>query len=472
MSFLNSAKNSGDHSTIPPTLPDNIFYYLTKSGTWNPRMISRLSRTCRRLSELLDPLLYRADVLETQQKLQKGPNLLGIPRGVDPRLLYAEEDLVNPRMTVKKLPALHWAANQANKGLGSIVAQKSMKAAQLFWPSYIEVLCEGIGEEFHGMAPLHLAAISGNQEIVQNLLEARAPVDTRVIIQNNCRPEIGDLTLSDTIWSELESPRVNFLAVNPLGLSIMYGHHRIAETLAELTKYSFEVVSPLGIAVLHKMPSVVRTLLSRGYNAIPGVSRSILELAIRNDGNEEVLQLLAHQLLAFEGAHFIGVFQLAIRRRCVANLLFLVKYVAESYGPTFGPMIFSISIDALLRTDELLPVVKELLDERWEFGPAISMNAENYLRDNVCEGLWVGRGLMIQKYLLYHSKLEFSNKGLRILLKDLERRTKHREWMKTLPEEEQERIAGIEEDMLSEIADMPSDANDLVSRINRELDAA
>lgn len=393
---------------------------------------------------------------------------------MDPGLLYDEEDLVNPRMTVKKLPALHWAANQTNKGLGSIVAQKSMKAAQLFWPSYIEVFCEGIGEEFHGMAPLHLAAISGNEEIVRNLLEARAPVDTRVIIQKNCRPEIGDLTLSDTIWCELESPWVDFLAVNPLGLSILYGHHRIAETLAELTKYSFEVVSPLGIAILHKMPSVVRTLLSRGYNGIHGVSRSILELAIRNDGNEEALQLFAHPL-AFDGAHFIWVFRLAIRRRCVANLLFLVKYVAESYGPTFGPMIFSICIDALLRTDELLPVVKELLGERWELGPAISMNAENYLRDNVCEGLWVGRGLMIQKYLLYHPKLEFSNKGLRILLKDLERRTKHREWMKTLPEEEQERIAEIEENMLSEIADMigrPSDANDLVSRINRELDAA
>lgn len=48
--------------------PRVIFYYMAKDIIHEPSQISRLSQTCRRLSTLLGPLLYRADVLEIKRE--------------------------------------------------------------------------------------------------------------------------------------------------------------------------------------------------------------------------------------------------------------------------------------------------------------------------------------------------------------------------------------------------------------------
>ncbi|KAI1087633.1 hypothetical protein F5B19DRAFT_474945 [Rostrohypoxylon terebratum] len=323
------------------------------------------------------------------------------------------------------------------------------------------------------MGPLYLAAMSGNEEIVQELLEAKALMGTRTYMQGYFKSYLRDVCLL-SVWPRIEE----WLMVNPINLSIVHGHHHIAAILTNAfveklpNTRAYHLVMPLlRFAITHNAPLVIETLRFRVYRTIENsFARALLELSVEADGNEVILSLLAGEL-ARDPAYFHDVFKIALRYRCEANLLFLAKYATQDHEPTFGPGIFSIYIEPLLRTDKFLPVVKELLGGGREIDPAVSINAKKYLLDNLREGLWMGRGVMIQRHLLHHPKLEFSKKGLKILLKDLERREKHREWIKTLPENEQEKLAKKEEDMFSKIQSLSrTEARDLVSLINLVLD--
>ncbi|KAI0885008.1 uncharacterized protein GGS22DRAFT_188287 [Annulohypoxylon maeteangense] len=445
--------------------PDDILYYLAKNGIREPRVIARLSQTCRHVSKLLDPLLYRADVMETKQKLAESASEFPFPYSrneEDSFLNWAPVDgqqwLMYPLMTVKKIPALHWAIDHKDKELGLTVTRKSIKSALKYWPSYLQVCCGGVGQYMDGMAPLHLAAISGNEEIFQEVMKASSIVDMRVYLESNFRKHIGDSTLSETAWSFVEQRSDishSHMVVNPLGLAILYGHIHIAETLARVTQDLVEeicesdadLMSPLKMAVLHKMLSVVKILESRGYRSGLGdiyfCNNEISRIAAANDGNEEMLR---HLLRNREGDHeqdSFDAFELALELHCKSNLLF----IAEHRPPIDKPFVFLLYIKRLIQTDDFLPVVKALLGAEPILCRHISKKIETYLYDHRGEGIWAGRGVMIQDYLLNHPDILYSGVILTFLLEDQKVRKEYRQSIKTLPKHQQEFVARLDQEI-------------------------
>ncbi|KAI1214444.1 uncharacterized protein F4807DRAFT_468330 [Annulohypoxylon truncatum] len=453
------SESTKDHFNRGTMLSDDILYYLANEHIQEPQVISRLSQTCRRLSNLLDPLLYRTDVLNTEQKLNESSSEFMFPWQDGAGRIYPYQNSADdwkqhfyPLKTAQKISALHWAAGHKDKSLGLAVARKSIEAALKHWPSYLGVYCQGDNEVMNSMAPIHLAAMSGNEEILQELIRASCVVDMRVYLDLDFESYGGDSTLSKTAWSYVARSSRHFMVVNPLGLAILYGHLHIAETLARVTQdlveevwvRGIDLISSLKMAVLHKMPSVVRILQSRGYKPRLGSEYfddgGLLQLAAVNDGNEEMLQLLIESAKDAEEANTMGAFQSALGGRCKSNLLFLAKCPL----PTSGPLLFFHFMSQFIQTDDYLPVVKQLLEDDPEMCRSISLDIEMHLRDNIGRDLYFGRGLMIQDYLLYHPNINFSD-YLMDLLADQENRREHRERFKTLPKIQQEMLVILEQ---------------------------
>ncbi|KAI1451297.1 hypothetical protein F4805DRAFT_451908 [Annulohypoxylon moriforme] len=468
MKSSRSTKNCPRDTSL---LSDDIIYHLAKHGIHEPQDIARLSRTCRSLSKILNPLIYRADVLETKQKLKECSGQFGCPSeswGRNPSYYYysscsdSMQWLLYPLMAVQKIPALHWAVERRDRKLGSEVAQKSIRAALKYWPFYFEVCCGGVGKRMDGMTPLHLAAMTGNEEILQQLLRASSVVDARVLVEFNFRKHIGDSSLSHTAWSHArpEGARHScYMILNPLGLAILYGHVRVAETLAYATQdlvaeaheHDTDLMSPLKMAILHKMPSVVRILLSRGYEVrgrdMYFDTEGLFQIAVANEGNEEVMRLLLKKYgsPSLEANDTLSPFGSALQDRFTSNLLFLAKHCITGSKPA----LFNSHMGRLIRSDEFLPIVKELLESDPEECRAMSGSFEIHLLTAVGMDLCANRGLMMQDYLLHHPNIDYSEDGLQNLLQDQERRRECRERIRTATKSEERKMAKLRQEIYS-----------------------
>ncbi|KAI1471107.1 ankyrin [Daldinia caldariorum] len=299
----------------------------------------RLSGTCRFYHGLLDPFIYRADMLRAKRSYLQSRQVVG-------------------RRTVAEKIALHWAIAQADDRTRMTVAQKSIKAALKYWPECFEVT------DWDGarMTPLHLAAKHGVEDIVRELTEAYGPVDMEVKVKSN-----PNFTLRTY---KLAEPRR--FTVIPLSAAIIYGHVGVAETLARLTGELEEcetkrgILSPLRLAALHKMPSVIKILQSRGFKV--GAHRGLvydkgltsLHFAAAEDNNEETLQLLLDTGYSLDYVNHGGwtAFETTLEFRCLANAVFLVKDL--SMGEKLN--IANHNFGRLLKTDVFLPVTKALLE--------------------------------------------------------------------------------------------------------------
>ncbi|KAI0830448.1 ankyrin repeat-containing domain protein [Hypoxylon sp. FL0890] len=421
-------KDLPDHSKAPCALPDELFYYMARDIISKPSDIANLSRTCRRLSQLLEPLLYQADVWETRKaELESEVNVFRRARQYGSRYGGNYFDirlgLQNCRVPVSHIPALHWAATQNDRSLGLAVARKSIKAALIHWPNYLHVPCG----KTSNMTPLHLAAKNGLVEMVQELMDASAFVDARVRFNVNAHP--GEFPLIQRTFAQR---RFNvfgsfYLTINALCIAIMYGHIHIAEILAHHTQDLKETegyldIDPtpvLKLAAVHRMPSVVRILQDRGYQSRAGnwyfFGASALHYAAVADGNEETIQLLLDGGADINATNRMNrdAFELAVDQHdetgeCVSNLLILANHLTlEERSRHFRKQFF-----IFLGNPGLLPVIKVLLGEdAVGFSPVdlvlLHEDVLTYLEGQVPGQASMGMSPETLDYLIHHPGLKF-----------------------------------------------------------------
>ncbi|KAI1411295.1 ankyrin repeat-containing domain protein [Hypoxylon sp. FL1857] len=364
-------------STTPRALPDEVFYYMARDIIDEKSDIASLSRTCRPLFQLLEHLLYRADVLETRETEIDGQSgeacLCGVQYGGDD--FDTQLGLQNSRVPVPHIPALHWAVTQSDKSLGLAVAGKCITAALIHWPNYLHVSCQ----KLKNMTPLQLAAKDGLEEIVKELVEASSFVDARVCFNSLNHPGEFPLIQQYCLYRLIRQPARFYIPLNALGIAIMFGHTRIAETLAQHTRELEEtsgrgakdLMPPLKLAAFTNMPSVVRILQDRGYQSKDGnahfTGASALHLAAIVDGSDETLELLLNNGADINtvDTHGGDAFQRALERYrtagdCISNLVVLARH----YSLEEGPQHFFKHARTFLRHGDLLPVVKVLLQDR------------------------------------------------------------------------------------------------------------
>ncbi|KAI1372297.1 hypothetical protein F4677DRAFT_463440 [Hypoxylon crocopeplum] len=401
------------------TLPDDIIYYMSREFIQEPSDLSTLSRTCHHLSRLLDPLLYRADILKTRrEELETEIRLLGENRffglydgpDFDVRINYQAA-----RVPVNQITALHWAATRDDKSLGLEIAQKSIRAALIHWPNYLHVRCS----KTKGMTPLQLAAKFGHEDMARELIEASPFVDARVYM----RPaEKGELPWFDRMGCGRSQAIFNYdqasfkMMANALSIAIISGKVRIAEMLAhqtqELAESSGREVQDLvpapKLAALHKMPSVIRILRARGYRSQMVndyfYQAKPLHLAAVMDNNEETLQLLLTEENVLRDGDLFGreAIAWALEHGCVSNSLFLVKHYSLEERAEMIPRHFR----RFLEQDDLLPVFEALLEGNTVAPDEIhSLKTTNL--DIYRSGGRLGRTPKTREFLLRHPEFDF-----------------------------------------------------------------
>ncbi|KAI2632553.1 hypothetical protein GGS26DRAFT_598290 [Hypomontagnella submonticulosa] len=357
-----STNGSLGQTTILHALSDDLFDYLARYILSDPKDISRLSRTCSCLYLLLEPLVYRADVLRTKHQADschlddvedQGSRRQG---GGTARPIAGDGIPINT--------ALHWAISQTETSLGLAIAQKSIKAALKYWPDYLRVRVKD------SMSPIQLAASRDRHAVIQELIEAGAPIDAH-------------------IWLSRESPlyyktdrldlphmmRMRSAAVNALSLAMLFGNVRAAEVLAYHTQdladdaddadeASVRTIPSLKLAAVKKMPSVIRILRSRGYSDGRMSSYfydfSSLELATIVEDNEETLEALLDTGSEFDylgTSNFDALTCAGIYKR-VSNAIFIVRRCPPEQKPVF--VVNRLS--SLLQDNEPLPIIKDLFE--------------------------------------------------------------------------------------------------------------
>ncbi|KAI1659154.1 ankyrin [Daldinia decipiens] len=393
-------KHSPSHPIRAPTLSGDIIFCIVRSNFHTTGVINNLSKTCRLYCGALDSLLYKADVLMAKQRVVDrryqhfyADPFLNLSVGAESCNLYDSG-----------ASALHWAA-KANDSVGITVAQKSIKAALVYWPDYLHVQCGRTA----AMTPLQLAAKYGADEIIQELIKAGSLVDTQIILdvtRNPCKK----FRLSELL-------QYRCFKATSLHIAMLYGHVHTAETLAHLTQNLEDsqetpgVFSPLKLAAMCKMPSVIKILQTRGYKVL-GNERYLRDMrytpihfAASTDGNEETLRFLMNTGYSAKAVDNDGrcPFGTAIAFRCLSNALFLIKDLSAEEKLDVADMHF----DKLIRKDVFLPVVKTLLEHN-NIGRHRARRYKNVILKHYNNQDWRKYILDTLDFLIHHPNIIFS----------------------------------------------------------------
>ncbi|OTA98663.1 hypothetical protein M426DRAFT_103631 [Hypoxylon sp. CI-4A] len=346
-------------------LPEDILYLMVREFIPNPKHIAKMSQTCRRLSHVLEPLLYRADVLWTKREDEPGdvhsswPPMIGLFRKEDRTSTGGWS--IESRRSVQHLSALQWAVSKSDTSLRTAVARKAIRAAKFYWPGYLDVFYETWGV----VTPLQLAAKYGMEDTVRELVEAGASIDARTrhdpIMHADQCPFLKRFDTRD-------EPEWPYNTVNALWLAIWCENVRVAEFLAERSEdpgddWKGGLATPpmVKLAAYYKMPSVIKILRSRQYesNDSYGILKGTraLELAAANDNNEETLKYFLDR---GEGSvERSRAIYWACKFGCAANLMFLANYAA----PESRVSLAAKYMGSLLSSDKFLPAVQLLIGD-------------------------------------------------------------------------------------------------------------
>ncbi|KAI0880498.1 ankyrin repeat-containing domain protein [Annulohypoxylon maeteangense] len=322
-------------------LPNDIFYYMVEEGhieSW--RDMCSLGATSRALARAIRPSIYRKDVYRcTHQEnpyvvVDKQPpatvyNMFAADRSKNIDVSSAEDahsDVQRPisrkdsrryshdnsylsrheahlrRHTRYHLTtsAIHWAATYGFVKMTEDILNNALYINH----EYIDLKVRGT------KTPLAIAAQKGHIEIIRLLInkgafvDAPSPYSTTYTRQwcSNVATYIGD--------NPACRGRRKKHFCTPLSHAIMYGQEEAALLLAQHTehlnndgwRHKPTIISPLTQAVKKKMVSVIKLLLSRGYD--DGTESKIYGeefereweplcfAAMHHDGNEEMLGLL------------------------------------------------------------------------------------------------------------------------------------------------------------------------------------
>ncbi|KAH8677974.1 hypothetical protein BX600DRAFT_431285 [Xylariales sp. PMI_506] len=314
-----------------------------------PRDVLNLACMSKEFYRTLEMELYTLDVLRTRRQhyceLLSTYKLAMPNTEVDPnRILHskiADIEDGKTRLQVFNLQpdsataptALHFAAISHN----NYAAKRAVRAAALYWPSYIDAKCIGF-------TALLLAVQHNSIEVARTLVENGCFVDAwsreldgvRKFVRNGC-----EFIKGQKLGREMFR-RGAGLRYTPLGTSIALRYREMAQLLAENTRDGgflprtgdpgMLFMPSLHLACFAAMPVVVKSLLARGYDSrltapIFNDAEPLHLAAAGVDNNVIVLQtLIDHGAcdLAFTTPGRRPL-DLALRYKCRQNALYLLQ---------------------------------------------------------------------------------------------------------------------------------------------------
>ncbi|KAK8066038.1 hypothetical protein PG997_012785 [Apiospora hydei] len=311
------------------SLTDDVLWHVAKHMT-TPRDILSLGLTSKSVWNVVKPELYRAEVIQTRDEEIE---VAGDLEPLAPSATTLErQSLLNDRPVYSQQPATHFSISNGY----NFTTKSLIDAAKKLWAGYLDVLWGP------GLTPLHLAAATGNTEVVKSLHEAGCFLNADAYLptgraQNfDNRQDLPALGPYDDFqllhvpnWGE---------QVDALSLAIMHKQPGTAQYLLEHMGLrrpftdNAERISPLHVAALVGDVKLVEALLdlktALHYAAAhPGDNTAVLKLLLARGARIGAEALSGIAVLKFG----LNALEVAVwNQHSPANAKFLLSYAVQN----------------------------------------------------------------------------------------------------------------------------------------------
>ncbi|KAI0895154.1 ankyrin repeat-containing domain protein [Annulohypoxylon nitens] len=274
-----------------PKLPPDFFRYIAKAETETGSMtdVARLSRTCRQNFDTLNGFMIRTNIEDIAVGTIWGEDDIPFDPVISDQSNFGARELeiiYRPRILAKdyRVSALIDAILIGNLKRAKAIIQMASRV----WPDYLDA------KDYYATTALGYAALEGYTEIVVELLNAGACIETPVpwpIIYLGTKYPKSRLFV-DLLWT-------------PLTQAMCEGHESLAMMIAQRSALTPEeeglkpTLSPICMAALYGMPNLVKLLLSKGWSASQSVAKHnnttpLHWAALRSDNREVIDILISH----------------------------------------------------------------------------------------------------------------------------------------------------------------------------------
>ncbi|KAI0017775.1 hypothetical protein F4780DRAFT_795828 [Xylariomycetidae sp. FL0641] len=377
-------------------LPDVIFWKLAREHLTAPKDICHLAQTCKRLRDLLDPLIYRSEVLIARKEcfLFAYADISITPCRWKPEYspyhtpsLSLERGLGDGAWVKwTSPPALHWAIEHEDHDIGLALFKKCLAAALKYWPTYITLAWERYGHYI--IRPLWLAVTCNNPSITIQLLAAFdtlgfGPISRQARLAEAASDPAPEAKITSNLLISVKVDNLRQDVLFSWLVALVLRHEELSMLLLEQIGHLDHVPAKaheffeeaLSLAVQYGSPNIVRRMQELDHHKVlyrerrPGAPNCPLYQAVKDDGNEELLALLIDNAIFVPvPAHSGGKIQkikfalaLALAHESHRNAWLLCNYLQPANLPACMRALGDLELSCLA-SDKLLRVTEAFLD--------------------------------------------------------------------------------------------------------------